>query len=87
MAHIDEHCRDCLRELGEEFREVHNYIDEFFPKLGFRHRVMRHHKKGVEEVREKWGNRAAQAAEVHIRKDCYGEVPTIEQAKLWDVLT
>lgn len=87
MASIDEHCRDCLNILGEEFREVNEWLDEFFPILGFKHRGQRHHKEGVEEARRRWGDRAARVAEIHIRKDCYGEVPSKEQAELWDLLT
>jgi hypothetical protein len=37
----------------------------------------------VEEVRKRWGNRAAQAAEIHIRLDYQGEIPTEEQAEMW----
>ena len=87
MALIEEHCKDCLNTMGEEFREVHEWLDEFSSTLGLNHRVKRHHKDGVEEIKKKWGNRAAQAAEIHIKRDCYGEVPSKEQAQLWDILT
>lgn len=30
---------------------------------------MRHHRQGIEEVRRLWGDRAALAAEIHIRQD------------------
>lgn len=87
MALVDEHCRDCTNILGEDFREVHEWLDEFFPSKGLRHRVARHHTEGVEEVRKKWGDRAAEAAEIHIKKDCYGKVPSREEAELWNILT
>jgi hypothetical protein len=87
MALIEEHCKDCFKSLGKDFREVHEWLDEFFPTMGFHHRIMRHHKDGVEEARKKWGDEGAKAAELHIIKDCYGKVPTKEEAQLWDLLT
>jgi len=38
------------------------------------HHRHRHHKEGVEEVREKWGDKAATAAALHIIYDI-GKVP------------
>ena len=69
MAYIDEHCQDCVETLGEKFREVHAYLDEFAKNKGYKHRIERHHREGVEEIREKWGDRAAEAAEIHIKRD------------------
>jgi hypothetical protein len=87
MASIDEHCRDCLASLGNEYKEVNAWLDEYAPTMGLHHRVMRHHKEGVEEARKIWGDDAAKAAEIHIMKDCYGEIPTKEKAELWDMMT
>lgn len=84
MAHIDEHSKDCLDELGNEFREVHIWLDELFKKLGGKHRSARHHQDGVEEVRKKWGDKAARAAEIHIIKDC-GKIPTAKEAQVWSL--
>lgn len=81
MADRDQHCRDCIAELGEPFGAVHDWLDEFFPKVGPYHRPIRHHDEGVEEVRKKWGDRAARAAEIHIHRD-YGFIPTKEDADL-----
>lgn len=86
MALKEEHCKDCIRELGEPFEFVHDWLDELFPQLGPKHRSARHHVAGVEQVRLKWGDRAAKAAEIHIRKDFYGQVPTMEEVHLWTIL-
>lgn len=86
MASINEHSQDCINQLGEPFREVHVWLDEFFATKGYRHRIMRHHTEGVEEARRKWGDRAATAAQIHIMKDCNGKVPTREEAILWSIL-
>ena len=83
MSSLEEHCEDCIRELGKPYKEVHLWLDELFKKLGPKHRSVRHHEGGVEEVREKFGDDAAKAAEIHIKKDCLGIVPTREQAEMW----
>jgi len=83
VATFEEHCADCVAALGEPFEQVHRWLDELFATYGLDHRPERHHVGGVEEVRKRWGDRAAQAAEIHIRRDYYGELPTEEQAEMW----
>lgn len=39
------------------------------PPYGMRHRKKRHHRAGIEEVRQLWGNEAAEAARQHIITD------------------
>jgi hypothetical protein len=87
MASEEEHCRDCVIALGKSYWEVHQWLDEFFPTMGVHHRLRRHHTEGVKAVRKKWGDEAARAAEIHILKDCFGKIPTLEEATLWDILT
>ena len=81
MASLAEHCADCRVELGEDFRHVHEWLDALFKTLGPKHRGARHHAGGVEQVRKMWGDRAAQAAEIHIRRDC-GVVPSQQDAQM-----
>jgi hypothetical protein len=81
MATTEEHCRDCLRELAERFEFVHEWLDELQPEYGPMHRPFRHHTEGVERVRAKWGDRAARAAEIHIRRDTGGMIPTPEELR------
>jgi hypothetical protein len=85
MALLQEHCDDCLRELGKEYTEVHKWIDELFVKLGPKHRSARHHEGGIKQVIEKFGKEAGKAAEIHIRKDCNGMIPTEQQAQMWSL--
>ena len=84
MAKFEEHCEDCIRELGEPFPNVHIWLDEYFILLRHKHREMRHHTEGVEEIRKMWGDKAAQAAEIHIRKD-YGttRIPNKAEAAMY----
>jgi hypothetical protein len=69
MADLRVHCEGCLKELGEEFRFVHEWLDETFKYFGPKHRVLRHNLRGIEEVRKKWGDRAVLAAKIHIIRD------------------
>ena len=80
MSSLKEHCEDCVKAIGEPFEEVHIWLDAFFNKSGsFAHRDERHHMAGVEEVRKMWGDKAAEAAKIHIMKDwgfsTEGEIP------------
>jgi len=75
MSDLETHCRETVDKLGSEFREVHEWMDAYFPKMGPSHRKMRHHKEGIEEVRALWGDKAAQAAKIHIEADLCGHIP------------
>jgi len=89
MASFQDHCKESLKEFGNEYAHVHRYLDEFFRKVGPKHRSIRHHADGVEEVRRKWGNDAALAAERHIMTDWAwhpeynGRVPTKSESEIW----
>ena len=76
MASLSEHCADCSRELGAPFAHVHEWLDELQAEYGPSHRPFRHHIEGIEMVRAKWGDEAAKAAEIHIRRDCNGKILT-----------
>jgi hypothetical protein len=80
MARLTVHKLDCVYYLGQGFEEVHRWLDEYakqYPVEVFedQHRSFRHNKEGVEEVRKKWGDRAADAARLHIARDELGEFP------------
>ena len=85
MASLKEHGEDCRRELGDDFKHVHEWLDALFKVLGPKHRSARHHTGGVAEVRKMWGDRAARAAEIHISKDYGGSVPSEKEAQLWSL--
>lgn len=87
MATFEEHCEDCKRELGAPFAEVHRWLDELQAEYGPMHRPFRHHTGGVDQVRSRWGDRAALAAEIHIRRDTGGIVPTPEELRdYWGIV-
>ena len=70
MGSFKEHCEDCLARLGNPFPEVNRWLDELQPEYGPMHRPFRHHAEGIERVRAMWGDDAAKAAAIHIRRDC-----------------
>lgn len=81
MAQFEEHCKDCLRLLGNRCEEVNHWMDGLFWKLGPMHRCGRHHTRGVKEAGELFGELGRKAALVHILKDC-GHIPTARQ---WEI--
>ena len=86
MASYKEHCAECKEKLGKDYSVVHRWLDEFFCKMGWheRHRCVRHHLKGIEEVRKMWGDEAAEAARLHISTDFYGYVPKdVNDVQAW----
>ncbi len=87
MSKFEKHCQDCIDKYGESFEEVHKWLDKFFKEKGPKHRDIRHHEEGVSEVRDKWGDNAAEAAIEHIKADCKGIVPTMEQIRLWSLFS
>ena len=70
MASLSQHNRDCFRFLGEPFPNVNTWIDEFFTQYGPTHRRFRHHREGIEEARQLFGDRGALAAAIHVLRDC-----------------
>ena len=67
---FQDHCGECVRVLGEPFEQVNSWLDEYAATpLGARHRRRRHHLAGIEEVRQRWGDRAAEAARLHVISD------------------
>lgn len=67
----EEHELECVVKLGEPFTEVHKFLDQFAftPEYGMRHRHKLHHKEGIEQVRKLYGDKAAEAAILHILAD------------------
>lgn len=81
MPAFEQHCNETLALLGKPYGEVHGWLDGFAgkPPYGMRHRKLRHHLAGIEQVRRKWGNEAAEAAKQHIISDLKTEGWTEDQ--------
>ena len=71
MPSLTEHCAETIVVLGKLFEEVHRWLDEFAgqPPYEMRHSKLRHHLAGIKQVRKVWGDRAAEAARLHIMAD------------------
>ena len=56
MPSFDEHCAESITLIGKPFGDVHRWLDEFAgkPPYEMKHRRIRHHKAGIEEVRRLW---------------------------------
>jgi len=72
MATFERHCQDCERLLGNRHDAVNRWMDEFYRRFGAHHRRFRHHWDGVREAKALFGDAGAQAAIVHIVRDCGG---------------
>ena len=63
------HCKRSKETFGNNWCVVHRWLDEFAKRDLTNHRRARHHLEGVEEVRKKWGDEAAEVALQHISDD------------------
>jgi len=75
MPSYESHCHESLVLFGEEFKDVHLWLDEYAgtPEYGYRHRHKRHHLAGVAEVSKLFGEKAVLAACHHIISDLRAE--------------
>jgi hypothetical protein len=79
MPSAEEHMARDMHFLGQKFPEVHKTLDQFahYPNMEFlmRHRKFLHHEEGVEYIRMRYGDLAAESAIQHIKDDCNDYVP------------
>ena len=73
--HWRDHEQTSLEQFGCRFSKVHQFLDQYFGRFRFLHRVIFHHKRGLDIIEEKFGADARRAAEIHIREDSGGELP------------
>lgn len=94
MSSIEVHCKDCLKLLGEEFAEVHRWLDQYasdFPPPVFYdyHRTLLHNSYGLSVIRAKWGSKAEEATKIHLARDYDDSAPVkrlpelVDKALLW----
>ncbi len=69
--HFDQHCRESLEKFGHVYDEVHRWLDYFAgsKEYGMAHRQKRHHKEGIDEIRNLYGELAVDVAKQHIISD------------------
>lgn len=68
---LSDHCTESILLFGKPFEEVHQWLDEFAgaPGIGFKHRKIRHHLQGIEEIRKLFGDTATEVGLQHIKSD------------------
>ncbi len=81
MPSFEQHCAESIVLFSHPYGDVHKWLDEFagLPPYGMKHRKLRHHLAGIEEVRRRWGDDAAAAARQHIISDLKMEGWTEDQ--------
>jgi len=71
MPNSKVHFDNCYKKFGNGFGKVHKWLDRnagiSYPMIA--HRCIDHHLEGIERVREKWGDDAAEAALLHVKDD------------------
>ncbi len=72
---FEEHERACMREFGKPFTLVHLWLDQYWDQYRWYHRIILHHRLGVELLVMEMGEDVRRAAEQHIRLDLEGEYP------------
>lgn len=81
MPSREQHCAADVHhlKLSRSYPEVHRLLDQFahYPNWEFlrRHRKFLHHQEGIDYIRMRWGEEAAQSATQHVIDDC-GHVPS-----------
>jgi hypothetical protein len=68
---LGDHQRESRDLFGEDFTEVHLWLDEYMgtEKYGMRHRRIRHHLAGIREAERLFGLDGAKVARQHIISD------------------
>lgn len=70
MSSLEEHEVHSLKMLGKPWTEIHSWLDQYFVKTpGVAHRVVLHHRLGIELGVAKFGEQARAALELHIQDD------------------
>lgn len=71
MTTFQQQFSEAAQTFSNSYAEVHPWLDEFAgkPPYGMRHCKKRRHLAGIEELRNLWGNEAAEAARQHIVTD------------------
>ena len=68
---FEEHCIESVKLFGRAYENVHKWLDEFAgsPEFGMKHRKIRHHQAGINQIENLYGIEAAKAAKQHIISD------------------
>ena len=63
-----------LNNTNGEGREIHEFIDQYWDAFKEDHRVVLHHKKGIDFIVDKFGEGTKWIVEQHLKDDQYGTI-------------
>ena len=69
MPSLKVHCAVSKERTGEEFKELHEWMDEPQKELGINHRTQRHDTSFIDYVKERWGGKGVREFLKHIADD------------------
>ena len=71
MCSFKQHCEESIKLFGKPYEEVHSWLDEFAytQDRGLRHRQLRHHQSGIDELASIMGDEIREPAKRHIISD------------------
>jgi uncharacterized protein YcaQ len=71
MSTFEEHCQESISLFGKPYEKVHLWLDHFMgtEQYRMRHRKVRHHQAGINQVIERFGEEAGEVARQHIISD------------------
>jgi hypothetical protein len=64
-----------IERTNGEGNEIHRQLDRFFHKFMYDHRVVMHHRKGIELIVKEFGEEIRWIAEQHVLDDWEGKIP------------
>ncbi len=67
--------------IGEE---IHKYLDQYYQLYRGDHRIILHHRKGVELIKKLFGEDMGWVAEQHIKDDFGGWIPESYDDEVFD---
>ena len=75
------HCAKSMELFNESGSEIHLFLDSYAKDFGWNHRLILHHDYGIYIIRKLFGEYAVKHAEQHIKDDCLGEIPNVDNWK------
>ncbi|WP_027367312.1 DUF6915 family protein [Desulfocurvibacter africanus] len=81
--HFREHCERTKAALGSDWADLHRWFDQYSGEYCGWHRIILHHVQGIELAVEVFGERAREAAQMHVMDDFEGRIPKGFQDMPW----
>jgi Domain of unknown function (DUF6915) len=76
--YIAQHADACFYKFGKAYYEIHEFLDQYqeeYVDYGIAHRLLLHHKLGIDLIAQRFGEEARGPADLHIRQDLKEQLP------------